>query len=85
MGLWQALKLWRALQRIGGDQNMLESFKSRKFLSAILTGMLNVVNGAAGFPIPESSIEWLNYLIITYIGAEGGADIVSRFKSPTGG
>lgn len=81
MSLLRALSLYRLFTKLKGDPHMLDTLKSRKFLAAVLTGMLNVVNGAAGFPIPESSIEWLNTLIISWIGTEGVIDVTRTFKS----
>lgn len=60
---------------------MFEKFKSRKLWFAIITAVLVVLNTELGWGIPADVIDKVIFLVATWIGVEGAADVVSRFVS----
>jgi hypothetical protein len=58
---------------------MKKKFSSRKFLLAILYGVILSVNSYFGF-LTEDELNNLFVLFMTYIGVEGGRDMILANK-----
>ena len=61
---------------------MLEKFKSRKFLLALGSALLVLLNEGLGFGIPEEAFNRLVALVVAYLLAEGAVDVAKAFKRP---
>ena len=54
--------------------------KSRKFWIAIISMILMSLNSLFGDPVDAGSIDNITYIILGYLGFQGGADIAKVFK-----
>ena len=57
------------------------NWKSRKFLLVVVGGLFIALNETMGWKVPEETVWQMVILAGGFIGIEGIADIVSRFKS----
>lgn len=59
---------------------MLKSWLTRKVILAIAGVIINLL--ATKLKLTPEQVEWINKMILGWIGVEGAADVVSRFKKP---
>ncbi len=58
----------------------MNKYGGRKFLIVILAALLFIVNDAFGWGLEEATIENIITVIAMFVGVEGIADAISRFK-----
>jgi len=56
------------------------NFKSRKFLLVVGAALLFVLNDYFGWGLTDATIQNVIVVIASFIGVEGIADIISRWK-----
>jgi len=59
---------------------MFNKVGGRKFILAVVFAVIFIANDMAGQILEETTIENILYVIGSFIGVEGVADIVERFK-----
>ena len=79
------IEAW-AVKTIGQGQTKEElpmepsKWKSRKFWLAVVAAVFVVLNEGLGLGLPEETITAFVILILGWLGVEGTADVVSRYK-----
>lgn len=58
-----------------------EALKSRKFWLAVLSGLLIAFNNFFEWGLSQAELDKILIMVGGYIFVEGGADIVSRYRS----
>ena len=58
----------------------MERFTSRKFLLAVVAGLILIANQGLGLNIPEDTILAFAGLVIAYIFGQGAVDAVAALK-----
>lgn len=61
--------------------NWKSKLTSRKFLMAVVSGILVILNQGLDWGIPEETVKSFVSLILGYIFAEGAVDMARAFKS----
>jgi len=64
----------------GSDSMLLEKFMSRKFILAVVSGILVILNEGLGWNIPTETIMSFVILILGYLFVEGAVDVVKVIK-----
>jgi hypothetical protein len=59
-----------------------QTYPGRKFLLVALAGLLLALNDSLNLGIDRETIWQIVVLIGGFVGLEGAADIVSRFRAP---
>lgn len=58
--------------------------KSRKLWMVVAYGFVNIFLDELGIDISEAELENLTYVILAYLGLQGGADAVKEYRNNRG-
>ena len=80
MHLLRMLRLWKVLTKLKEDPTMKEKIKSRKLWISVFGAMLVAVNAGLGYPVPDTTINDIVMLLMTYVGGQAVADAAGNFN-----
>ncbi|NRA04374.1 MAG: hypothetical protein HRU00_17435 [Myxococcales bacterium] len=61
----------------------LSKFASRKLIATVLATILVAVADLMGAPLDPATLETIQSMLMTLVGAQGGVDMVSAYKVGT--